>query len=92
MKSIKFEEMKIGDVLIQGGHPGHAVMVMDMAENNSGEKIYLLAQSYMPAQEFHILKNPYQPEISPWYQLGSSIDIITPEWSFSPNDLKRFVE
>ena len=44
--------MQIGDVLIQGGSPGHAVIVVDMAENPAtGEKLYLLAQSYMPAQD-----------------------------------------
>ena len=92
MKSISLNEMKIGDVLIQGGHPGHAVLVVDMAENNRGEKMYLLAQSYMPAQEFHILKNLYHHEISPWYQLDGSREIQTPEWKFSANDLRRFVD
>ena len=52
-------EMQIGDIFIQGGFPGHAVIVIDMAENTkTGEKDFLLAQSYMPAQEIHILKNP----------------------------------
>ena len=41
-------DLKAGDVLIKGGFPGHAVMVVDMAQNASGEKIYLLAKSYMP--------------------------------------------
>ena len=92
MKSIALTEMKIGDVFIQGGHPGHAVLVVDMAENPQGEKIYLLAQSYMPAQEFHILKNIDYPDISPWYTLDTSTDIPTPEWNFSSNDLRRFVD
>ena len=52
LKPIKKSEMKIGDVFIKGGSPGHAIIVMDMAENKStGEKIFILAQSYMPAQE-----------------------------------------
>jgi hypothetical protein len=54
----KMEAITPGDVLIKGGFPGHAVMVMDAAVNRKGEKIYLLAQSYMPAQDIHILKNP----------------------------------
>ena len=92
MKSIPLSDMRIGDVLIQGGHPGHAVLVVDMAVNEEGKKMYLLAQSYMPAQNFHILKNPMNSELSPWYELTPNKRITTPEWKFSPQDLKRFVE
>jgi hypothetical protein len=53
----KHTEITPGDVLIQGGHPGHGVMVVDVAiDPKTGKKIYLLAQSYMPAQEIHVLK------------------------------------
>ena len=91
MKTISMKELNIGDVFIQGGFPGHAVLVVDMAERE-GEKIYLIAQSYMPAQEFHILKNPNNEDLSPWYQLVESEPIYTPEWEFSPTDLRRFIE
>ena len=83
--------MQIGDVLIQGGSPGHAVIVVDMAlKLDTGEKLFLLAQSYMPAQEIHILKNPEEPGISPWYRLNQDDQINTPEWRFYKEDLKRF--
>ena len=52
-----FSDLAIGDVFIQGGSPGHCVMVVDLAVNeNTGEKIFMLAQSYMPAQDIQILK------------------------------------
>ena len=88
-----YNDMEIGDILIQGGSPGHAVIVVDMAINrNSGKKIYLLAQSYMPAQEIHVLKNPENTD-SPWYELDINDKAIqTPEWTFNTVDLKRFVE
>lgn len=88
-----YNDMEIGDILIQGGSPGHAVIVVDMANNrNSGKKVYLLAQSYMPAQEIHVLKNPENTD-SPWYELDMNDKAIqTPEWSFNTVDLKRFVE
>ncbi|WP_334296195.1 DUF4846 domain-containing protein [Clostridioides difficile] len=39
--------MKIGDVFIVGGSPGHASIIMDMAENEkTGEKVFMIAQSY----------------------------------------------
>lgn len=86
-------EIQIGDVLIKGGFPGHAVLVIDMVENEDGNKKFMLAQSYMPAQQMQILKNPIN-EISndPWYDLldlqGETIK--TPEWVFKINELMRF--
>ena len=90
LKQVKMEDMQPGDVLIKGGFPGHAVIVMDMAENNDGEKIYLLAQSYMPAQDIHVLKNPTDEGMSPWYRLTDEKDIYTPEYYFTNEQLKRW--
>jgi hypothetical protein len=86
------EDMRIGDVFIRGGTPGHCVIVVDMAENrDTGEKIFMLAQSYMPAQDIHILKNPRNPELSPWYTIEpEKALLLTPEWTFEWDDLKRF--
>ena len=89
LKPVPINKMQIGDVFINGGSPGHAIIVVDMAHNDQGQKIFLLAQSYMPAQETHILKN-LNEEISPWYTVTDEETIYTPEWSFSKNDLKRF--
>ncbi len=91
MKSVSLDEMKIGDVFIQGGFPGHAVIIVEMAENKStGKKIFLLAQSYMPAQEIQILKNPNDSGLSPWYSSDISSELKTPEWVFTNPSLKRF--
>ncbi len=86
-----FKDMKVGDVLIQKGHPyGHAVIVVDMAENTkTKQKMYMLAQSYMPAQETQILLNPNSTLSSPWYKLEEGV-IQTPEWTFNSKDLRRF--
>ena len=91
MKKVDIEKMKIGDVFIQGGFPGHAVIVVDMAENKTtNKKLFMLAQSYMPAQDMHVLKNLNNGVISPWYELGFGEILNTPEWRFTKNDLKRF--
>lgn len=93
LKNVELEDMKIGDVFIQGGSPGHCVIVVDMAENKvTGEKLFMLAQSYMPAQDIHILKNLQNREFSPWYSLNFGEKLITPEWIFGKDDLKRFEE
>ena len=85
-----FGDIQPGDVLIKGGSPGHAVTVMDVAINAAGEKIYLLSQSYMPAQSIHILKNPMDEALSPWYKAGNEAVIETPEWSFTRQQLRRW--
>ena len=91
---VDIRDMKIGDVFIWGGSPGHAILVMDIAENSdTKEKTFLLAQSYMPAQETQILQNPNNSKLSPWYSVTEiSEELNTPEWTFSINDLKRFKE
>lgn len=62
-----------GDVFVYGGFPGHAVTIMAVAKNEQGEKIFLLSQGYMPAQDIHILKNYTNAELSPWYAISGLI-------------------
>ena len=81
-------DIRIGDLFIEGGFPGHAVIVVDMAKSSDGGRVFLLAQSYMPAQDIHILKSPFS--ISPWYDIGFGDRLETPEWTFKKTDLKRF--
>lgn len=77
-----------GDVFIKGGSPGHAVIVADVAEDAAGNRIFLLAQSYMPAQDIHILKNP--AAAFPWFTGGFTGKLLTPEWIFDASELARF--
>ncbi len=87
----RFTGIKPGDVLIRGGSPGHAMTVVDMATDAEGRRIYLLAQGYMPAQDIHVVKNPSDPEISPWYQAEDVTGPIeTPEWTFYINQLRTW--
>jgi hypothetical protein len=90
LQSKPINDLVVGDVFIQGGSPGHAVIVVDFIHNQSnGEKKFMLAQSYMPAQEIHILKAPGE-EDSPWYRLPKNGILNTPEWTFYSSDLKSF--
>lgn len=93
LDQVALDEMQIGDVFIQGGSPGHAVIVVDMAVNKeNGKKLFLLAQSYMPAQEIQILKNPSNESTSPWYTSDFGQTLHTPEWTFEYDQLMRFPE
>lgn len=84
------DNLQIGDVFIRGGSPGHAVIVVDIAENTAGQKVFLLAQSYMPAQEIQVLKNPNDQGLSPWYSTDFGEKLETPEWDFLKSELKGF--
>lgn len=91
LKPVALADISIGDVFIKGGFPGHAVLVADMVENAAtGEKRFLLLQSYMPAQDMHVLRNPASTGRSPWYAASFDGDLITPEWTFPSRALRRW--
>lgn len=81
-------DIQAGDVIIKGGFPGHAEIVVDVAENEKGERVALLAQSFMPAQEIEIFPQWFSPS-------ANGTRLVTPAWTFySPTDktllLRRF--
>jgi len=79
-----------GDVFVYGSFPGHAVTVMAVAKNEDGERIFLLSQGYMPAQDIHILKNYANADQSPWYNAADLYPLYTPQWKFEDGSLKRW--
>lgn len=84
-------QIKTGDFLIKPGSPGHSVIIVGVAVNSSGKKLYLLAESFMPAQDIHILKNPLNSTISPWYELDlNARKTVTAKYIFAPTSIKRF--
>lgn len=89
-RPVPLAQVQPGDVLIHGGAPGHAVLVVDVAKNPATHQKYLLlAQSYMPAQGIHGLHEGPKP--SPWFPVGTAAaGIDTPEWTFGPRELARF--
>jgi Domain of unknown function (4846) len=64
-------ELKAGDVFIHGGSPGHCFIVMDVIENSQHEKKFLLAQSFMPAQNLQVL----QYDGNPWFSIDKKTGI-----------------
>jgi hypothetical protein len=89
LKPVPFYTMQIGDVLIQSGNPyGHAVIVVDLCKDKQGNKKFVLAQSYMPAQETQVLM--YPGSTGPWNTPPERSTIVTPEWTFDTSDLRRW--
>lgn len=92
LRPVPLAQVQPGDVLIHGGAPGHAVLVVDVAEHPAThQKFMLLAQSYMPAQSIHVLRNTGAPGLGAWFAVSpTEATVSTPEWDFSSNELKRF--
>ena len=93
LRQVPLPEVRPGDVLIHGGRPGHAVLVADVAENpRTGQRYLLLAQSYMPAQNIHVLRNVAHPALGAWVALPGPAEalVATPEWTFAREELGRF--
>ena len=63
-------DIKAGDVFIKGGSPGHCFIVMDVTEDSAHKKQFLLAQSFMPAQNIQVLEDG-----SPWFSLGTVAEV-----------------
>ncbi len=88
-KKIPLSKINAGDIFIRGGSPGHVAMVVDLCKNTEGKKAFLLAQGYMPAQEFHVLKNPLH-ETDPWYyEEEIAYPFATPEYTFEKGSLRH---
>lgn len=95
LKTVEPEDLMPGDVFIFKGVPvGHAIIVADVAENaNTGEKVFMLIQGWMPAQDMHLLKNPNNSNLSPWYSSNYGNELVTPEFIFNQDNgykLKRY--
>lgn len=72
------EPTQPGDFFLDPGSPGHVVLVLDVAHNGDGDRVALIGQSFMPAQEFHLVKGR---DGRIWFDLpqrGEHLD--TPAW------------
>jgi hypothetical protein len=77
--------LNAGDIFIHGGSPGHAMIILNVMENAPHHRLFLLAQSFMPAQNLQVL----QYNGSPWFSLEKHSDILYGEM-ISKFFLKRF--
>ncbi|WP_299368098.1 DUF4846 domain-containing protein [Winogradskyella sp.] len=90
LESVKAKDLKIGDMLIKGGSPGHIVILCDEIVNDQGEKLFLLFQGNTPAQSVHLVKNLENNIISPWYRLEDNATVPVSNYTFSSAEFVRF--
>jgi hypothetical protein len=76
---------------MQGGFPGHTMIVVDMAiDPSTGDRAILVAQSYMPAQDIHIISATND---NPWFfvkdfLVAEYIDLRS--WGFQLHQVQSF--
>ncbi len=84
------DNVQVGDMLIYPGSPGHVIMVVDKSINSKGENLFIFAQGNTPAQSVHILKNPSDLNISPWFKVEISEYLEIPAYYFNEVKFIRF--
>ena len=98
MRPVKASDVQIGDVLVYVARPGrklgHAVIVVDMAENMFGNKVFLVAESNTPARDKHVMRNFLNPAYSPWFILNQKAAkddyVMLLPFRFYGNNIRRF--
>ncbi|MEC7948236.1 MAG: DUF4846 domain-containing protein [Myxococcota bacterium] len=78
------ETPRAGDMLVQAGSPGHAVVLLDVARRGS-ETFVLVGEGYMPAQDFHVEHGPQQGWW-PWTDNGVDLG----HWRMPRESLRRW--
>ena len=86
------DELQAGDFFVDPGFPGHAVMILDIAKDDSGKALALVGQGFMPAEELHVLSAP-SAHNGTWFPLPEqATDVLrTPSWApFPRTSARRF--
>ncbi len=89
-KISEVEKLEVGDMLVTPGFPGHIIMIVDKATDENGDNLFIFAQGNTPAQSVHILKNPSDLSISPWYELEMGAAVQIPAYYFNTSQFIRF--
>lgn len=92
----KLSDMQPGDIFVyparKGKKYGHAVMVVDVAQNpQTKKKAFLLVEGNTPAREMHVMRNFLNPFSSPWFELDEEADnMILSVFHYDAKDLRHF--
>lgn len=87
------EALQPGDFFVQAGSPGHAVVILDVAEGADGQRVALMGQGFMPAEDLHVLRWPAVALDEVWFPLPATADgvVETPSWApFARIEARRF--
>jgi hypothetical protein len=77
---------KPGHLLVTPGSPGHAVVVLRVAEDRENRRTYMLVgEGFMPAQDFHVEHGPHDG----WWEWGSQ-GLRLAHWHMGQDTLRRW--
>ncbi len=81
-----------GDMIVQNrsGGIGHVSMIVDVCENSSKRRLYLIGYSFMPAQQFHIELARADYGEGGWFSLDGYRQYLSQNLPYGPPLLRRF--
>lgn len=91
-KKIIQEELRPGDMFVQNetGGIGHVSVIVDVCNNEAGEKLFLVGYSFMPAQEFHIEKAAGKYGKDGWFSYNGYLEYLNDFLNYGKPVLRRF--
>lgn len=92
------KDMQPGDVFVYAAADrpgnlkyGHAVMVVDVAQDKLGRKAFMLAEGNTPARDIHVMRNFANPFRSPWFMLDEDADkLLIAVFYYKASELRHF--
>lgn len=72
-----------GDILVDPGSPGHAVILLDVATRGD-QTFVLVGEGFMPAQDFHVELGPERG----WWAWDDGVTL--PHWTLPASGLRRW--
>jgi hypothetical protein len=84
------EAPEAGDILVNPGSPGHAVLLLRTARGDDGDLYALLGEGWMPAQEFHVVRDRLRDRV--WMPLPTANQDLTIPGvaTFDADSVRRF--
>lgn len=83
-ETVRVDTPRAGDMLIVGGSPGHAVVLLDVATRGD-QTLLLIGEGFMPAQDFHV---EHGPEQGWWLWSDEGVDLG--HWEMPGDSLRRW--
>jgi Domain of unknown function (4846) len=82
------KQLSAGDFFLQTHGKGHALLVLDVAQKPTGERVALLGQALQsPAQSFHVIRLGHE---TAWFSMRPPNAVLTPRSDeFSWDELSR---
>jgi hypothetical protein len=81
------KDLVAGDFFLQSESPNHVVVVLDIAEKPSGERVALLGRARNPSESIHVVR---PGKATAWFSVRPPVAIMTPHSkSLAWQDLRR---